>query len=201
MSVYCDWVRWKVWSAASISVWQHVKLSVQIRPWDTLACCWDDKQPTNKQTHPYMHEALDAQLLRLGTFWPTFKHMTCWGMIALFNHGSRCRSLSYCGQAGIEASTVSHTAAQTGQRDPLAWREKCQFTLHQWTVEDSVYGLQISVTVLRHSVVPKVFMNWKLPSSTTECPIVSVLTILISLPPVNCLEVTVPLDWTLNANE
>ena len=51
MSVYCDWVRWKVWSAASISVWQHVKLSVQIRPWDTLACCWDKKQPTNKQFH------------------------------------------------------------------------------------------------------------------------------------------------------
>ena len=23
---------------------------VQIRPWDTLACCWDVKQPTNKQT-------------------------------------------------------------------------------------------------------------------------------------------------------
>ena len=37
----------------SISVWQHVKLSVQIRPWDTLACCWDAKQPTNKQSwHP-----------------------------------------------------------------------------------------------------------------------------------------------------
>ena len=36
-----------VWSAASISVWQHVKLSVQIRPWDTLACCWDVNQPTN----------------------------------------------------------------------------------------------------------------------------------------------------------
>ena len=50
VSVYCDWVRWKVWSAASISVWQHVKLSMQIRPWDTLACCWDVKQPTNKQT-------------------------------------------------------------------------------------------------------------------------------------------------------
>ena len=41
-------MRWKVGSAASISVWQHVKLSVQIRPWDTLACCWDVKQPTNK---------------------------------------------------------------------------------------------------------------------------------------------------------
>ena len=31
-SVYCGWVRWKVWSATSISVWQHVKLSEQIRP-------------------------------------------------------------------------------------------------------------------------------------------------------------------------
>ena len=50
VSVYCDWVRLKVWSATSISVWQHVKLSEQIRPWDTLACCWDVKQTTNKQT-------------------------------------------------------------------------------------------------------------------------------------------------------
>ena len=49
VSVYCDWVRKKVWSTTSISVWQHVKLSEQIRPWDTLACCWDVKQPTNNQ--------------------------------------------------------------------------------------------------------------------------------------------------------
>ena len=32
-------------------MWQHVKLSEQIRPWDTLACCWDVKQPTNQQTN------------------------------------------------------------------------------------------------------------------------------------------------------
>ena len=32
VSVYCDWVGWKVWSATSTSVWQHVKLSEQIRP-------------------------------------------------------------------------------------------------------------------------------------------------------------------------
>ena len=30
--IYCDWVRWKVGSAISILVWQHVKLSEQIRP-------------------------------------------------------------------------------------------------------------------------------------------------------------------------
>ena len=50
VSVYCDWVRWKVWPATSISMWQHVKLSEQVRPWDTLACCWDVKQPTYKPT-------------------------------------------------------------------------------------------------------------------------------------------------------
>ena len=31
-------------------MWQHIKLPEQIRPWDTLACRWDVKQPTNKQT-------------------------------------------------------------------------------------------------------------------------------------------------------
>ena len=30
VSVYCDWVRWKVWSATSISVRRHDKLSDQI---------------------------------------------------------------------------------------------------------------------------------------------------------------------------
>ena len=51
VSVYCDWVRWRVWSATSVSVWQHVKSSEQIRPWDRLACCWDVKQPTNNNNH------------------------------------------------------------------------------------------------------------------------------------------------------
>ena len=50
VSVYCDWARWKVWSATSISVWRHVQLSEQIYPWDTLPCCWDVEQPTKKQT-------------------------------------------------------------------------------------------------------------------------------------------------------
>ena len=47
-SLYCHWVWQKVWSATSISVWQHVRLSEQIRPWDTFALCYDVKQPTNK---------------------------------------------------------------------------------------------------------------------------------------------------------
>ena len=31
-------------------MWQHVKLSEQIRPRDTLACCWSVKQASNQQT-------------------------------------------------------------------------------------------------------------------------------------------------------
>ena len=30
-----------------LSVWQQVQSSEQIRPWDTLVCCWGFKQPTN----------------------------------------------------------------------------------------------------------------------------------------------------------
>ena len=60
VSVYCDWVRWKVWSVTSISVWQHVKLSEQICPWGTLACCWDVKQAT-KNNNPARHVALQGQ--------------------------------------------------------------------------------------------------------------------------------------------
>ena len=50
VSVHCDWVRRKVCCAVSISVWQRVKLSEQIGPWDTLACYWDVKQASNQQT-------------------------------------------------------------------------------------------------------------------------------------------------------
>ena len=39
VSVYRDWVRLHARSATSVSVWQHVPLSAQIRPRDTLACC------------------------------------------------------------------------------------------------------------------------------------------------------------------
>ena len=36
-------------NCSSISVWQHVYLSEQIHRWDTLACCWNVKQPTKQQ--------------------------------------------------------------------------------------------------------------------------------------------------------
>ena len=48
-SVYCDWAGQHVSYATSISVWQHVHITEQIRPCDTLACCWDVKQATNQQ--------------------------------------------------------------------------------------------------------------------------------------------------------
>ena len=49
VSAYCRWVGEQIKTAISLSVWQHVKLSVQIRPWYTLACFWDFKQPTSNK--------------------------------------------------------------------------------------------------------------------------------------------------------
>ena len=36
VSEYSDWVRWQMWSATFISVWQRVTTSTQIRSWDIL---------------------------------------------------------------------------------------------------------------------------------------------------------------------
>ena len=41
-------------------MWRHVKLSEQIRPRDTLACCCDTKQLTNKQTISSHDSSYDA---------------------------------------------------------------------------------------------------------------------------------------------
>ena len=41
-------------------MWQHLELSVQIRPWDTLACCGDVKRPTNQQINKPYHKATEA---------------------------------------------------------------------------------------------------------------------------------------------
>ena len=51
-SLICNCILWlgEVDSLiCNFSVWQQVKLSMQIPPWDTLVCCWDIKQATNKQ--------------------------------------------------------------------------------------------------------------------------------------------------------
>ena len=38
-----------------LSPWQQVKISEQIHPWDTLACCWDVQQPTNNKLQRSLH--------------------------------------------------------------------------------------------------------------------------------------------------
>ena len=75
VSVYCDWVRQQVLSAACLSVWQHIQLSKGIHPWDTsytcmllgssgihpwntLACCWD-LQASSGQQHCVVRTEVD----------------------------------------------------------------------------------------------------------------------------------------------
>ena len=94
VSVYCDWVRCKVGSATSISVWQHVKLSEQIRPWDTLACCWDVKQATtNKLWFACLCYTAYLPLIA-SAFFPWSIHFHSKGHLPLF-HGASASVWQY----------------------------------------------------------------------------------------------------------
>ena len=50
VSVYSDWVRWKVGSATSTSVWRHVKLSRSVPEIHSHVAGTLSNQPTNQQT-------------------------------------------------------------------------------------------------------------------------------------------------------
>ena len=45
-----------------------IKASASRRPWDTLACCWDVKQPTNKQTASRAEDPVFESRLRRDLF-------------------------------------------------------------------------------------------------------------------------------------
>ena len=64
VSVYCDCVRWKVRSATSISVWQHVNLPEPIRPRDSLARCWHVKQTALTTKHHRAGRGLRKSIAR-----------------------------------------------------------------------------------------------------------------------------------------
>ena len=49
-----------------ISVWQHIQLSEQVHPWDTLACCWDIKQATNNSSLLFELQELSVFCFGLG---------------------------------------------------------------------------------------------------------------------------------------
>ena len=52
----------------SFLVWQHVQLSEQIRPLDILACCWDNKHPTNSNC-PWDHHSFSCIIAHWGGNW------------------------------------------------------------------------------------------------------------------------------------
>ena len=77
VSIDCDWVRKKVWSA---TVLQHMQLSDHICLWDTLGCCWtlsnQQTKTTNQRdgaecTHGPLHSVS----------WDTF---SCWNWLFFF---------------------------------------------------------------------------------------------------------------------
>ena len=53
--VNCDWVRWKVGSATSISVWQHVQLSRSVSEIHSHVAGTLNNQPTNCSAPTSLH--------------------------------------------------------------------------------------------------------------------------------------------------
>ena len=85
LSVYCDCVRLKVWSSASTSVWQHVKLSEQIRPWDTQAWTLSNQQTTTlKAVLNWTEHSVREQLCLLEMF-----RLAVWFLIDVFDLGEQ----------------------------------------------------------------------------------------------------------------
>ena len=60
-------------------MWQHVNLLEQIHPWDTLACCWDVKQPTNKLPLHWGRTCRSTLLSHTVTvYWHQVNQSQCW---------------------------------------------------------------------------------------------------------------------------
>ena len=116
-----------VWSqgilSGTISVWQHVKLSVQICPWDTQACCWDVKQPTNKQSLPP-----PPPFLSLSVWRQTHIH----AQIQIQRWGSNCA-----------CTTRIHTRSISSPlREILLWYQTCMYlqiqilsSMNRWAIK------------------------------------------------------------------
>ena len=90
------------------------KLSVQIRPWDALACCWDVKQPTNQQTNkqrnkqtipPQEQQAQDhAPLFHVGLFPGQVWSVTC--KPVLFSLSCQAPSVTWSEQGLVRPVSV-----------------------------------------------------------------------------------------------
>ena len=104
-------------------MWQHVNLSEQIRPWDTLACCWDFKhQQTNK---PVDIKADALPFGHAGSQWPCVSHcagrailltLPCYDVPVSDQRESLCRTCDTVDPALLWRSSqwpcVSHCAGR-----------------------------------------------------------------------------------------
>ena len=64
VSVYCDWVRWKVWSAASISVWPAARKVVGVDPSLRYTGMLLGREATNKQNKSVSKSIVENVLAR-----------------------------------------------------------------------------------------------------------------------------------------
>ena len=115
------------WICNFYLVWQHVKLSEQIRPWDTLACCWDVKQPTtNQPISCFINIIILCRVSKFVTFqWLSF--VRCW-MPQQQSCVSQVRICTYCRtEIEVAGQTVYLTQSQftdTGLTSPRPYNAR-----------------------------------------------------------------------------
>ena len=101
-----------------MSVWQHVKLSGRI--WDTLACCWDVKQPTIKNIRQGRRESISVSVRSWGESLTTTPQRR-WMVRAKYTHPAwrnSCLSMQFTPSSVGRASgaITAHTGRMLGTR-------------------------------------------------------------------------------------
>ena len=86
VSVYCDWVRWKVWSATSVSVWQHIQLSRSIPEIHSYVAGTLSNQQTNQSSGTVISRQL---ALKKMSFWVIY-HFLIFNFLIVVNWSEVC---------------------------------------------------------------------------------------------------------------
>ena len=131
-------------------MWQHVHLSEQIRPWDTLACCWDVKQASNQQLSRPTGSAHQRQ-----TTWLTVELYSAikasdaavqWRHDEQWRHARRCCLL--VADEGSQQEVMSRIAQTIGALTCYQWGSGEQNQTSHWALWRSSHHCEETLTEL-----------------------------------------------------
>ena len=149
-------------------MWQHVKLFEQIRPWDTLACCWDVKQPTNKQTLWALMEV--TQIWTNLLYGPTFPNQDALHQLPRHQQTTtfrprtgHCRLNSHLKRTGVKTSAPC--PCREADQTPERYLQSC--SLHH-QARQQIWHTCASLKTKLWGSVEDLFLTFKYAALTGE---------------------------------